>query len=382
MAQIIIPQLDYSKLNNIKSFKNYLFQLHDNLDYMFSNIDTENLDVDSLNILIEHEGNISELIHDSQGLEINFSNAKKDIESGLMQNAEEIELYVDTGKVTNSINLSTDEILVQGNRLEIDTDNIKLTADNKLIAEGTIIAKAGMIAGFEIASDASGRYLKGTSDSSIMAGCLEGVKASFKTFRCRDTIAMNGQTWNMYGVDIKSVGLKFTASFSVADMDIARFSESRDEYTAWYPLTADEKIYATRSISVGKNGDDSGRVSCLSVYSYFDGERPGDYVEDEEPSDRDLKRSVTEIDGKTAHDFLRKIRPVKYKLLRNDDVQLGFTAQNILEAGQDEYGIVSKSDEGYYSVNYMRFVPIITAALQYTDEKIKEIKERESNVGI
>ena len=382
MAQIIIPQLDYSKLNNIKSFKNYLFQLHDSLDYMFSNIDTENLDNDSLNLLIEHEGNISELIHDSEGFDINFSDAKKDIASGLRQNSEEIELYVDTGDVTNSINLSTDEILIQGNRLEIDTDNLKLTADNKLIAEGTIIANAGMIAGFEIASDSSGRYLKGTADSSITAGCLEGVKASFKSFRCRDTIAMNGQTWNMFGIDIKSVGLEFTASFSVYNMDIARLSESSGEYTAWYSLTADEKIYATEGIRVGKNGDDSGRVSCLSVYSYFDGERPGDYVEDEEPSDRSLKRDINEIDGKYAYDFLKKIRPVKYKLLQDDALQLGFTAQNILEAGRDEYGIVSESEEGYYSVNYMRFVPIITAALKYTEEKIKELKERSEHVGI
>lgn len=379
MAQIIIPWLDSSKLNNMKSFRNYLYQLHDSLNYMLSNIDDENLDTDSLDLLLEREDNIAEIIHDAEGFDIYFGNAKEDISAGLKQNSDEIDLYVSKGNVTNSINISTDEILVQGSRLEIDTENIKLTADNKLTIEGTIEATAGKIAGFDIATDSGGRYLKGIGSSSITAGCLEGVKASFKSFRCRDTIAMNGRTWNMYGVDIESTGLEFTASFSVADMDIARYSENRDEYTAWYDLTADDKIYATGSISVGKNGDDSGRVRCLSVYSYFEGERPSaDY---EELSDRDLKKQIEEINPDKAYEFIKRLTPIRYKLTGSEDIQTGFTAQNILSAGEDEYGIVSMSDEGYYSVDYMRMIPIITAALKKTDKILNE-KRRRTDGGI
>ena len=371
MAAFIETGLSPSMLKDIDGMKTYLMKLNDDLRYMFNNLSPEdNFSPYGLSEYLELDEYSAEYEKGYDAFEVHFADSEKEINSGIEQTEDEINLYVSAGDVTNQLNISTDEILIQGQRWNVQTENFSLDTEGNLQFKGQVVAKGGKIGGFEIATDGNGRqYLKGTADSKLTAGVIMGAIGQFDEFICRKEIYMAGQTWYMFGCDIMSEGLKFTAGFATGDVDIARYSENSGEYTAWYPLNCRQTIHATSGCSVGKNGDDSGRVRCLSVYSYFEGEKPDPYGEDS--SDRSLKENFREITGEEACRFMKLVRPVEYTMKDDDLNQLGFIAQEVEEAEQKagrDFGIVSEDGDGYLGMQYMAFVPIMAAAVQEIDK--------------
>lgn len=376
MALLFETGINEGMLRNITGMRTYLLQMNDQLRYLFNNLTPENnfspYAVDDYQEL----GELSTSFEKSEdAFEIHYENSSEEISAGIRQTEDEIALYVSQGDVTNQLNIRPEEILIQGQRLNVKTDNFSLDTEGNLDFKGRIIARGGKIGGFEIATDETGKmYLKGTADSTITAGEITGATGRFKKFVCRKEIGMQEQTWSMFGCDIRSSGLRFTAGFATGNVDIARWSDNKGEYTAWYVLTCKKKIYVTGDCHVGKNGDDSGTVRCLSIYSYFEGEKPD--PDGEDTSDRRAKRELQTIDGKTACCFLEGLHPAEYRMTDDDARQLGLIAQEVQAAeknAQRGFGIVSEADNGYLSLNYMAFIPIIAAAVREADKEIWQL---------
>lgn len=95
-------------------------------------------------------------------------------------------------------------------------------------------------------------------------------------------------------------------------------------------------------------------------------------------SDRRKKTGISEI--KDALGILKKLNPVRYKwcsevLIKNKDLTdreyLGFIAQEIQEIIPESVKI---DMDGYYTVNYMSFIPILTSAIKEQDKEIIKLR--------
>lgn len=372
MAAFIETGIDYSRIDDLPYMKRYIMMLNDDLRYMFNNLDpADNFSEDGLTSYLELDEQISDINLSLDKLNMEFTDTKESVSSGLSQMSDSISLYVETGDVTNQINLSDGIISINAPRLHVTSENFTVN-DTQLMARGEIVATGGSIGAFQLVKDASGKeYLQGGTGSKISSGQVYGSKGEFGSLECTNgTVVMTNDTWYMWNCRIQSSGLEFTGAFEAGAMDIARYDAENDVYTAWYPLTCHESIYADE-IHVGRNWDDSGQVRCYSVYSYFEGaEKPDPYGD--EFSDRRLKRNIFGLSEQMAAGLIEKIKPVSYRLIGDDRDQLGVIAQDLQEACEEigeDFGLISSCD-GYMTVGYTRLIPVIAAALRWTREEI------------
>lgn len=101
-------------------------------------------------------------------IELTVTDFKKDATSQIKQNAEQIALKVSKGDVSNQLSVETGQIKISGNRLVIDTNNFKLSADGTMKCtnadiSGKITANSGKIGGFTIQSNGDIKTASGAS---------------------------------------------------------------------------------------------------------------------------------------------------------------------------------------------------------------------------
>ena len=122
MAAFIETGLSPSMLKDIDGMKTYLMKLNDDLLYMFNNLSPEdNFSPYGLSEYLELDEYSAEYEKGYDAFEVHFADSEKEINSGIEQTEDEINLYVSTGDVTNQLNISTDEILIQGQRWNVQT---------------------------------------------------------------------------------------------------------------------------------------------------------------------------------------------------------------------------------------------------------------------
>lgn len=371
MSAILETGIDYSRLSDVKYMRTYLMQLNDDIRYMLTNLDPDdNFSEEGKKVYYRTDEALLNIEHDSAAFKIELEESDADLTAKLEQKENEIDLLVVKGDVTNQINLSTDTIRIQASRLHVYTENFYMD-DSVLRVRGTIIAQAGAFGGFTIQRDAQNRpYLRGASGSVISSGTVSGAKGFFGSLSCTQNAQMDGSTWYLYNCRIQSAGLSFEDGFVCHDIDIAIWNEDRDEYTVWYPLTAGIEVDSD-DIHVGRNFDDSGTVRCLAVYSFFEGEEKPPEDEDDY-SDERLKRDLDPVAPEEAAAFLSDLRPIHYRLKADTEHQMGVIAQELIETEKKyrDYGITGTDPDGYYTVSYVRFIPLVAAALQEAEKEL------------
>lgn len=370
MASIIETGVDYSRLDDIPYMRRYLTQINDDLRYMLTNIDPEeNFTEEGQASYKRTEALIDSLTQNLDQLQIAMDDTETNLETRITQTASSIDLLVSKGDVTNQINISSEKIRINASRLHVYSDNFYID-DNTLRIKGTVNANAGNIGGFTIATDSNNQqYLQGATGSVIRSGTVSGTKGIFGSLACTNEGFTDNSTWTMFNCEIMSQGLFIAGGFLCLDFDIARYSEQSDRYTAWYALTINQRLDA-EDVHVGRNWDDSGQVRCYSVYSYWEGEKPGD----DEESDRRLKEDFIPIDGEMACEFLKKVEPIHYRLIDEEDLQMGVVAQDMITLQEEygDFGFVDEMPDGYYAVSYNRFTALMAAAMKQIQEDIDQ----------
>ena len=371
MSNIIETGIDYRRINDVKYMRSYLYRLNDDLRYMLNNIDLDNFSDEGRESYLEREDSASRLATSVESLKLTVENVTDDIAAMLTQTSDEIDLLVEKGDVTNQINISTEKIKLQASRLHVNSENFYLD-DNILKIKGTIIANAGNIGGFVIAKDSSGRqYLEGQTGAALSSGVYQGTKGYFDTFKCNEEFFMYKTTAYMLNCQIQSTGLEMQGSFNTGSLYACKYSESTDQYSSWQQLNVRGGLTVNEDCHVGRNWDDSGTVTCYSIISSIDGERPGDY----EDSDMLLKKDTEEISGEDALKIIMDSRPISFHYMDQAERQPGVIAQDVqeLEARYGDYGIVDDSED-YLLVSYTRYIPIMTAALQEIDRILDGVR--------
>lgn len=82
-------------------------------------------------------------------------------------------------------------------------------------------------------------------------------------------------------------------------------------------------------------------------------------------------------------EIVKKLKPCEFKWKDNkafnmdEKIHFGFIAQEIEKIlPKNKYGIVSKDLEGYLSIRYAEFIPLLVKAIQELEEKIKMLEEK------
>lgn len=109
---------------------------------------------------------------------------------------------------------------------------------------------------------------------------------------------------------------------------------------------------------------DAGVVNCVSVTTDSTGETY---------SDRRLKENIKQIDGEKAYQFIKNLRAVTYRRIDTGEDEVGFIAQEVEEELKKmdlDWPIVGEN--GYKTISYESFVPVIAAAVKWrANDKVR-----------
>lgn len=81
-------------------------------------------------------------------------------------------------------------------------------------------------------------------------------------------------------------------------------------------------------------------------------------------SDKRLKYEIKNLGNQ--REILRELRPVTFRWQINDEKVFGFIAQDV---AQTYPGLVNQNPDGYYSVDYFQFTPLIIKSMQELDSE-------------
>lgn len=111
-------------------------------------------------------------------------------------------------------------------------------------------------------------------------------------------------------------------------------------------------------------------ISCRSIYSSVAGDSW---------SDKRLKRSVRRIDPETAGKLISRLCPITYKTKQGGLPGIGFYAQEVAEVLRElrlDYPLIGrKPDDGYMTLRYQNFIPLLAGAFVAQQRELEQMKE-------
>lgn len=333
-----------------------------------------------------------------------------------------LQLKVSKGDVVSEINQSPEKISLKANRIEIDSDTFKLSADGKIVAE------SGTIAGFDLTNTAFEKNFavggvnykfKITSDTTSETATylisLAEQNAGEYSFAV-DTQG-NIECGDLYGGAISCTKVNLSSSINDATeksvftakngsghtyIGYARKLDGKNTIIAggtvqFQPqdgtncsLFKESSSNARTIFRPDTNGGaylGSGSYKWHSIYC-TDGAFNG--------SDRKLKENIADLDAESNKAFVLSLRPVSYKLKTGEGKRThnGFIAQEVREVAENTVGdiaayqasVIDGDEEKYYDptvpdekllwqLNYSELIAPIVKLIQSQQQEIERLKK-------
>ena len=333
-----------------------------------------------------------------------------------------LQLKVSKGDVVSEINQSPEKISLKANRIEIDSDKFKLSADGKIVAE------SGTIAGFDLTNTAFEKSFavggvnykfKITSDTTSETATylisLAEQNAGEYSFAV-DTKG-NIECGDLYGGAISCTKVNLSSSINDATEKSVFTAKNGSGHTyIGYARKLDGKntIIAGGTVqfqpqngtncSLFKESSSNARTifrpdtnggAYLGTGSYkwhsiycTDGAFNG--------SDRKLKENIADLDAENNKAFVLSLRPVSYKLKTGEGKRThnGFIAQEVREAAETTVGdiaayqasVIDGDEEKYFDptvpdekllwqLNYSELIAPIVKLVQSQQQEIEQLKK-------
>lgn len=268
----------------------------------------------------------------------NAKATKKDLESKILLNERNINLKVSKDDLINQINVSTDEIKIQGNRFVLDANNCKIDKYGNLSAknaqfEGTVTSVAGKEK--TVVKDGSVWFYNDGIESGHIINSYIGSVKGLKVYSVNGFVALNGG--------------------SSAHIEI-----SSNSATGWNGVYVAGNLYSKNQTWMEG-----------TQYNYSDGLwynfRPGINV-----SDIRLKENIKSAENTNALDYIEKIEFKSFDWKRNKThEELGIIAQQVMEVIPHST-IENKQPDG--SENDSIYTLNEHTLLMYSMKAIKELK--------
>lgn len=333
-----------------------------------------------------------------------------------------LQLKVSKGDVVSEINQSPEKISLKANRIEIDSDTFKLSADGKIVAEsGTIagfdltntafeknFAVGGVNYKFKITSDTTSEtatYLISLAEQNageysfavdtkgnIECGDLYGGKISCTKVNLSSSIndateqsvltARNGSGHTYIGYARKLDGKN-----TIIAGGTVQFQPQNGTNCSLFKESSSNARTIFRPDTNGGAYLGSGSYKWHSIYC-TDGAFNG--------SDRKLKENIADLDAESNKAFVLSLRPVSYKLKTGEGKRThnGFIAQEVREAAENTVGdiaayqasVIDGDEEKYYDptvpdekllwqLNYSELIAPIVKLVQSQQQEIERLKK-------
>lgn len=257
--------------------------------------------------------------------------AEEKLSASIKANAEKIELKVSAGDVSSQISLEKDAVTIRSNRLSWQSDKSSMTANGLLTCEN-IKATNGTFSGTISGTTITGSEISG---STITGNTISGGTVS-------------GATIN--GSEIKASEIRASRVTAISSLNIGMLSVKE----------------ITECSLVNANQGQFKYLQC-DRFDYY--------------SDARLKENIKKIEPQKALSLLAKLRPVQFEYKENSRQAIGFIAQEVEGAEINEgvdwplYGI---GEDGYYSIPYIHFIPILTAGIQALEKEVRKLEENDA----
>lgn len=334
-----------------------------------------------------------------------------------------LQLKVSKGDVVSEINQSPEKISLKANRIEIDSDTFKLSADGKIVAEsGTIagfdltntafeknFAVGGVNYKFKITSDTTSEtatYLISLAEQNageysfavdtqgnIECGDLYGGKISCTKVNLSSSIndateqsiltARNGSGHTYIGYARKLDGKN-----TIIAGGTVQFQPQNGTNCSLFKESSSNKRTIFRPDTNGGAYLGTATYKWHSIYC-TDGAFNG--------SDRKLKENIADLDAESNRAFVLSLRPVSYKLKTGEGKRThnGFIAQEVREAAETTVGdiaayqasVIDGDEEKYFDpavpdekllwqLNYSELIAPIVKLVQSQQQEIEQLKEK------
>lgn len=257
--------------------------------------------------------------------------AEEKLSASIKVNADKIELKVSAGDVSSQISLEKDAVTIRSNRLSWQSDKSSMTANGLLTCEN-IKATNGTFSGTISGTTITGSEISG---STITGNTISGGTVS-------------GATIN--GSEIKASEIRASRVTAISSLNIGMLSVKE----------------ITECSFVNANQGQFKYLQC-DRFDYY--------------SDARLKENIKKIEPQKALSLLAKLRPVQFEYKENSRQAIGFIAQEVEGAEINEgvdwplYGI---GEDGYYSIPYIHFIPILTAGIQALEKEVRKLEENDA----
>ena len=333
-----------------------------------------------------------------------------------------LQLKVSKGDVVSEINQSPEKISLKANRIEIDSDTFKLSADGKIVAE------SGTIAGFDLTNTAFEKNFavggvnykfKITSDTTSETATylisLAEQNAGEYSFAV-DTQG-NIECGDLYGGAISCTKVNLSSSINDATEKSVFTAKNGSGHTyIGYARKLDGKntIIAGGTVQFQpQNGTNCSlfKESSPNVRTIFRPDTNGGaylgsgsykwhsiYCTDGafNGSDRKLKENIADLDAENNKAFVLSLRPVSYKLKTGEGKRThnGFIAQEVRDAAETTVGdiaayqasVIDGDEEKYFDptvpdekllwqLNYSELIAPIVKLVQSQQQEIEKLKE-------
>lgn len=333
-----------------------------------------------------------------------------------------LQLKVSKGDVVSEINQSPEKISLKANRIEIDSDTFKLSADGKIVAEsGTIagfdltntafeknFAVGGVNYKFKITSDTTSEtatYLISLAEQNageysfavdtkgnIECGDLYGGKISCTKVNLSSSIndateqsvltARNGSGHTYIGYARKLDGKN-----TIIAGGTVQFQPQNGTNCSLFKESSSKARTIFRPDTNGGAYLGSGSYKWHSIYC-TDGAFNG--------SDRKLKENIADLDAERNKAFVLSLRPVSYKLKTGEGKRThnGFIAQEVRDAAETTVGdiaayqasVIDGDEEKYFDptvpdkkllwqLNYSELIAPIVKLVQSQQQEIEQLKK-------
>ena len=207
--------------------------------------------------------------------------------------------------------------------------------------------------GIEITSDG---YIRGTGGDGVRIKNSDGTTAGtqlFKNLVKSDTIQGSVLSIPLY-FDAKSIGVTISPEDGNRPLDLQRNYVANAHFIRFYKTSG----------TPGESGKIRFNASNGLVVAY------------DTTSDVRLKTNIKKIEN--AIDTIKMVEPVEYLFIEDSEgTSHGFIAQDLYEVYEKPVYVGGEDPrEDPWSIDYSKMVPIITAALKESIDKIEELESR------
>lgn len=314
------------------------------------------------NQITQLEGKSAVIKKSVEQVSVDMKNLKENVETQFKQTAEAIAAEAKrAGEAESALKLQADQISLAVKNLNDYTDaQLKLLSDSitMKVSKGDVSSQLSVesdgisIKGNRFSWDAEFSSLTPEGKLTVIDGLFKG------SINVADGIfTVDAKTGKVVAksIEIGSTSSTNTGYFSI----LIASSHTCDNLI----VQQDANI---NSLTAGYI-DCNSSIRCSRIYSTVAGEWW---------SDKRLKHDIKKIPTETALDLISELRPVSFRMNDGDIPGMGFVAQEvrkICKRHDCDMPLYGRHD-GYYTIPYTNYIPILVAAVQGQQREIDQLK--------